>query len=183
MGKIKLSAICDAGCQITCGKLSFTTEEFFWLVGLLEGEGYFLRPLPSNPNNPIVGIDITDEDTALTVSLLCGRKVTKRLKRPKNIYFKRHKPSYTVRIVGNDAVELMKAFRPYMCVRRQAQIDRAIHNFKDFKRKFSDDDVRKMRSLSKDFNKSNLEISDLFGAHPHYIYEILSYRRRQNVKN
>ena len=166
---------------IKCGKLSFTISEFFWLVGLLEGEGYFCKPLPSNPNNPYIGIEMTDKDTIEKVSKLCGRKISKRLKR-KNIYFKTLKPIYIVRIVGNDAVEMMKVFRPHMSIRRQAQIDRAINDFKDFKRKLSDNDVREIRNLSVKLKKSNKEISEIVGVHPHYIYEIVSYRKRKNVR-
>ena len=86
-------------------------------------------------------------------------------------------------MVGNDAVEMMKTFRPHMSARRQTQIDRAINDFKDFKRKFSDNDVREMRRLFTELNKSNKEISEIFCAHPHYVYEIVSYRKRQNVEN
>ncbi len=180
MGKIKLSTS-SVEDLINCGKLSFTIQEFFWLVGLLEGEGWFCKPLPSNPNNPLIGIQTTDKDVAETVSVLCGRKVSQ-LPRRKPSYIKRLKPSYCVRIVGNDAVEMMKAFKPYMSVRRQAQIDKAINDFKDFKSKFSANDVREMRRLN-ELKKSNKEISEIFCAHPHYIYEIVSYRKRQNVKN
>ena len=141
--------------KINCGKLSFTIEEFFWLVGLLEGEGYFCKPLPSNPNNPMVGFETTDEDTAAMVSQLWGRKTTKRQRYNPRDSIKHCKPIYILRMVGNDAVEMMKTFRPHMSARRQTQIDRAINDFKDFKRKFSDNDVREMRRLFTELNKSN----------------------------
>ena len=109
------------------------------------------------------------------------RKVTSRKRIDSR--FKTRKPIYTIRVLGNDAVAIMQALKPHMSIRRQSQIDRSISNFKDFKRKFSDEDVREMRKLSEESNLSRQQIATIFNAHPHYVGNIVTYRTRRHGKN
>lgn len=99
-------------------------QNFFWLVGLLEGEGSFLKPSPSKPNEPKVDIEMKDLDAIRRVAALFG--VTYRVR-------DRHRENtsitYHVRLAGTRAVQLMWAVRPYVCVRRREQIDRAVAHF------------------------------------------------------
>ena len=43
-------------------------DEFFWLVGLLEGEGSFMPAPPSEPTRPRISIQMTDEDVLSRVA-------------------------------------------------------------------------------------------------------------------
>lgn len=97
---------------------------FFWLAGLLEGEGSFLRPSPSRPYEPKVDVEMTDEDVIRRVATLLGVSYRKRDRgRPKA------RMTYHVRVVGGKAVALMWRLKPYLSARRQAQITRAIEAY------------------------------------------------------
>ena len=97
--------------------------DFFWLCGLLEGEGSFMKGPPSRPQYPVLSITSTDEDVIQRVGDLLGVRycpVTKR---------QRHwKQSFSLRIHGKKAVELMVRMRPHMSRRRRAQIDAAVQS-------------------------------------------------------
>jgi hypothetical protein len=95
--------------------------EFHWLVGILEGEGTFLRGAPSRPGTPILRVSMTDCDVIEHVARLFGRAVV-RLRRRKA----HHKFPYATTIKGTHAVQLMYAVRPFLSQTRQLQIDRAI---------------------------------------------------------
>jgi hypothetical protein len=94
---------------------------FAWLTGLLEGEGSFLRPSPSKPKEPKIDVEMRDEPVIAKVAALFGVKYRLR---------NRHRPNqnitFHVRLSGKRAVRLMWRMRPFVCVRRQIQIDRAI---------------------------------------------------------
>jgi hypothetical protein len=97
--------------------------DFFWLCGLLEGEGSFMKGPPSRPQYPVLSITSTDEGVIQRVSDLLGVRycpVTKR---------RRHwRQSFSLRIHGRKAVELMLRMRPHMSLRRRAQIDAAVRS-------------------------------------------------------
>lgn len=101
-------------------------DVFSWLVGILEGEGSFLRPSPSKPREPKVDIEMKDLDVIRKVAALLG--VGYRVR-------DRHRPNvnitYHVRLAGKRAVQLMWRLRPYFCERRQQQIDRAVQCYVD----------------------------------------------------
>lgn len=96
-------------------------QNFFWLVGLLEGEGSFMCPPPSRPNEPRVEIEMTDQDTMLRVAALVGLKLQTRRREGKTIY--------RVRLAGRRAVQLMVDLRAFLCSRRQGQIARALAQY------------------------------------------------------
>jgi hypothetical protein len=50
--------------------------ELYWLAGLLEGEGSFVKGPPSRPNCPIVQLAMTDGDVVERAARLLGRGVT-----------------------------------------------------------------------------------------------------------
>jgi hypothetical protein len=92
-----------------------------YLAGLLEGEGSFLRPPPSTPQQSAVALAMTDEDVVSRAAMLLE---TSRQAPP----YRRavhHKPVYTARFRGLRAVEVMQALYPMMGARRQRQIDEA----------------------------------------------------------
>lgn len=99
-------------------------SEFFWLCGLLEGEGSFMKGPPSRPQYPVLSITTTDEDVIQRVSALLGVgycRVTKR---------RDHwRQSYSLRIHGKKAVSLMQKMRPHMSRRRKGRIDAAVASY------------------------------------------------------
>lgn len=97
------------------------SKDLYWLAGLLEGEGSFMKPSPSAPNNPRISIQSKDKDIAVRVAGVFG--VT---------YFavdKRQNPNwndtYKVIVAGTNAVKLMQVLYPLMGERRRLQIEAA----------------------------------------------------------
>jgi len=84
-----------------------------WVVGLLEGEGYF--------REGAVGVTSTDESTVATLTELLGGqyKATK-------IHRSNVKQPYKWRIIGGEAILLMVAVYPYLGPRRQLQVRDAL---------------------------------------------------------
>jgi hypothetical protein len=99
--------------------------EFHWLVGILEGEGTFLRGPPSRPGTPILRVSMTDRDVVDRVAKLFERAVV-RLRRRKP----HHKLPYATTIKGAPATRVMYAVRPFLGKTRQLQIDRAIRSWR-----------------------------------------------------
>lgn len=99
-------------------------QEFHWLVGILEGEGTFLRGAPSKPGTPILRVSMTDRDVVEHVAKLFGRAVV-RLRRRKP----QHKLPYATTIKGAPAVQVMYAVRPFLGKTRELQIDLAISSW------------------------------------------------------
>lgn len=119
-----------------------TTEELHWLAGLLEGEGSFLKGPPSSPNQPRIGIQMTDYDIIWRVSKMFGVKYVQPRRYEKNGW----KQCYCAVLRGSKAVDLMKRLRPLMGSRRKKQIDNALNGYKarksgDNKRKLNWDKV------------------------------------------
>lgn len=99
-------------------------RDFFWMIGLIEGEGCFQKGPPSAPNKPFIAVQMTDEDVICRLAKMWGLSYwnTKR-------YQSHHKPCFVVRITGNRAANLMTQMRPHMSVRRQLQIDMALSTY------------------------------------------------------
>jgi hypothetical protein len=95
-----------------------------WLAGLLEGEGSFLRGMPSEPNTPRISVAMTDEDVIERIAKLCNINYHHLLPRNEG-----HKDVYRIIFRGKRAVELMKQLRPLMGKRRQGQIERALNSY------------------------------------------------------
>jgi hypothetical protein len=49
-----------------------TDQDFYWLAGLLEGEGSFLPGPPSAPNSLRIALMMTDADVVARVAALWG---------------------------------------------------------------------------------------------------------------
>lgn len=97
-------------------------RERYWLAGLLEGEGTFLKGPPSAPRCAIVRVAMTDQDVVEHAARLLGRGVTPwdRKRDPPR------KRVYITQIKGLPAVELMTILRGVMGQRRRGQIDAAL---------------------------------------------------------
>lgn len=96
-----------------------TTNDLFWLAGLLEGEGSFMHGPPSSPNSPRIAIQMTDEDIIKKVSTFFGVKYH-RVKSPKSSAYK---PIFVCTVVGKRAINLMLSLKPLMGSRRASKID------------------------------------------------------------
>jgi len=96
-----------------------------WLAGFLEGEGSFMKPPPSSPNQPYITVQSTDEDVIQRAAELCGLKYQK----VKNRHPEKWKQSYMLCVRGGKAVAWMKLLRPLMGKRRSSQIDRALESY------------------------------------------------------
>jgi hypothetical protein len=100
----------------------------FWLAGLLEGEGSFLRPVPSSPSCPIVSCRMTDLDIVELVAEAFGTSV-------QSIDKGRYRTEYAAMVRGSRAAELMRLLRPMMGDRRRMAIDRALRDYRPPARK------------------------------------------------
>jgi hypothetical protein len=98
---------------------------FFWIVGILEGEGTFIRPSPSAPRKPIVEVEMTDEDVVAELARAFGMKYNSR----DRFADPSCRPTYRVRLRGRSAVTLMSRIYPHMSRRRQIQMIRATFDF------------------------------------------------------
>ena len=100
-------------------------DPFYWLAGILEGEGTFMSGPPSRPNAPIVRISMTDRDVVERSAALLDRAVTPvRARKP------HYKPPFITQLRGVEAVDLMLAVRPILGVDRTVQIDRVLTRWK-----------------------------------------------------
>lgn len=99
-------------------------RELHWLAGLLEGEGSFMNDPPSRPNNPIVSIEMTDEDIIKKVSKIFERKYQE-CKR-KN---KKYKKSFKVILTGYKSLVLMIMLYPLMSQRRRKKIKEILKTY------------------------------------------------------
>lgn len=98
----------------------------FWLAGYLEGEGSFLKPSPSAPNNPGISACSTDEDVIQHVAEILGVSYCEAKKKSKN---PKHKRVWVVKKRGYHAVQIMREIQPLMGKRRQSQIQTAIDSY------------------------------------------------------
>lgn len=96
-------------------------QDFFWLIGILEGEGTFLAAPRSERGIPVVRVSVTDRDVVERVGRLIERAVVPVRRRRAH-----HKTPYVTTIKGSPAVLLMRAICPHMGAFRRAHIDRAI---------------------------------------------------------
>lgn len=110
----------------------------FWLTGLLEAEGTFLKPPPSEPRQPIIACRMTDLDVVELVAGVLGTNVYA-------VEKGRYRTEYGARIKGARAVELMKVLRPMLSKRRRAAIDSATAGYQPPVRKLDFDDAEAIR--------------------------------------
>ena len=97
--------------------------EVAWLAGLLEGEGSFVAPPPSDPKRVRILIEMVDVDVIEKVSELVGLAYSRPSRRREN-----WKQSYKITIRGSKAVEVMRAVYPFMSLRRRAQFVKALNS-------------------------------------------------------
>lgn len=139
-----------------------------WLVGLLEGEGTFLKPCPSNPRSPIISCRMTDLDVIELVAAAFGTSVQANEKGP-------YRTEFAATIRGSRAAELMALLRPMMSCRRQAAIDRALAGYSPPVRKLNFDDAEAVRHRHEDGERI-ASIARSYQVAWHTVEAILDYR-------
>lgn len=114
--------------------------QWYWLAGLLEGEGSFMKGTPSQPRMPVISLQMTDEDVVAKAANLLGTRYY--LVRPKRNY---HKTVFLAKLRGKRAVGIMMKIRPLMGQRRQQQIDKAVACYKPQEGRLTDEQVATIR--------------------------------------
>ena len=127
--RAKAHAVADAGASpaISTTHIYNSRElmlERYWLAGLLEGEGSFMRGAPSDPKYIRISITMRDRD------------IIERVARQFGVQFIQEAPgrrenwntTYQVKIKGGRAETLMRQLHPVMGHRRQQQITTALES-------------------------------------------------------
>ncbi len=139
-------------------------HDFFWLIGLLEGEGTF----GIRNNCLFVKASTCDQDVRDKLEAITGTGTT--YDRPPTAGSKKH--VYIWSLDGWFGRELMLKIKQHMSVRRQEQIDRALSQYKykgpaigsnNFNTKLQPADVKEIRRLARDTDLTQREIGLLFG--------------------
>jgi hypothetical protein len=100
----------------------FSTAEFLWLAGWLEGEGSFLAPPPSSPRGARIQAQARDRDVVDEVARLLDVRVGLHIDRRNPAW----SPMWRVLLQWGRAVRLMKMLQPIMGARRANQIQAAL---------------------------------------------------------
>lgn len=154
---------------------SISYQDFHWLIGLLEGEGWFIGKTGKRLNEIKVGIGMTDLDVIQRVSKLFGnRKIYKSAKG-------RNKPMYEVYLIGEQAFNLMMILKSFMGIRRRKKIEKLINGWKYLKPRISDRQVLKLRNLYKSGKFTIIRLARKFNMPLSTIYNIVSGRSRKYV--
>ena len=108
-------------------KIDIEEKEFYWLVGLLEGEATFGSFIPPSKVNcyPYISVEMTDEDIIQKISKIFGNKYQKCKRKTKPKW----KPTFVVKVRGFPAYSWMKLLYPHMGDRRKEQIEKIIEKY------------------------------------------------------
>lgn len=158
------------------GDMNMEEQNLYWLAGLLEGEGSFLKGSPSRPHEPAVVLNMTDEDVVARVAAMFDQKYYKRRGRPDLGW----KPSYIFRLRGSRAVDLMRILLPLMGHRRQEQIQAALACYVFLMPKLTRQQALEIRSRSKS-GESAKKLAAEFGVSHWYVYDIKNGRSYTRV--
>ncbi len=99
-----------------------------WLAGLLEAEGTFIQPTPSEPRLPQVACQMTDRDVVARVASMFGTTV-------QTVPRASRRTMYGTRLKGSRAVLLMRDLAPAMGERRVRAISAAMDAYSPPRRK------------------------------------------------
>lgn len=121
-------------------------RDFYWLAGLLEGEGSFSLGPPSAPNSVRITLCMTDRDVVARVAALWN--VAYHEVREERTRERGWKPAYQVILRGRRAVDFMHELLPLMGERRQLQIRRALASYNPYLRfKLLPEQIAEIRKL------------------------------------
>lgn len=99
-----------------------TSQEYFWLAGLLEGDGCFhTYSTGYNKGRPGITLEMADRDVVRRVAEMWGVKIGKG--RWGASQYHRQKPTYRISVTGHAAAHWCRLLRPMMGKRRRKKID------------------------------------------------------------
>ena len=102
--------------------IELTDSELFWLAGLLEGEGSFMAPSPSEPFSPSVRVEMTDRDVIERAADLLGAERI----RTKTAHRAHWADVYEAEVRGEKALPVLRTILPLLGERRSAKCQHAI---------------------------------------------------------
>ena len=102
-------------------------KEFFWFVGLFEGEGYVG---PGKGNIPNIVISMCDKDVMDKVSDLLQKPHSQFIPKGKRVDGTDYLTQYRIRISGKKAAYIIENIKPYMSERRQKRIEETLSGYK-----------------------------------------------------
>ena len=141
----------------------------WWLVGLLEGEGSFIKGPPSRPYSPIVQIQMTDRDVIARAAELMGTYVYHCKYKAKA----HHKTTYRAFLIGERAVQLMRRIQPHMGERRQQQIEAALACWTGWRQsKILDDERRRTIAARRHAGERAVDLAAEYGIAREYVYAL-----------
>jgi len=100
-------------------------EQLLWLAGWLEGEGHFYNPKKTTRTLRIAAQTV-DKEPLDRMAAIVGTKVFG----PYGPYKGNRQPFFAIHLGGAKAAGWMMMLYPFMSVRRQSQIKRAITEWK-----------------------------------------------------
>jgi len=154
-------------------------NEMWWLAGLLEAEGSFMRPSPCNPTMPKVRIEMTDPEPIRRCADWWAVKAS--TIRPRQEH---HKTSFAAMKRGRDAISFMGALQPAMSRRRQEQIQRCLDDFQPRQYKLSMQQAREIRNTFQEQEITKYRLAEQYGVDEKLIREIIKgnyYREHRDV--
>lgn len=106
---------------------NLTEAEFWWMVGLLEGEGFFDFPKGTQR----VSIAMTDLDTIERISAIFT-KITGRSYTIRTRHYEKaeHKELHEVNVFGQGARDILLMIVPHMCARRRQRMWQVLNGYK-----------------------------------------------------
>ena len=141
-------------------KVTIKNNDLYWLAGLLEGEGSFMKGPPSAPNRPVISMQMTDKDIIEKAANIigigyCENKSTER---------KGYKKCWSVRTTGSRAMSIMRQVFSIMGERRQEQITKALdsHDPNKAQIRLTEEDVKKLRKLYETGAFTQQQLADKF---------------------
>ena len=111
------------------GASSVEDQNKYYLAGLLEAEGSFMKGPPSAPNQPCISIQMTDEDVMIKACDILRTSHHSWQRAGKCKSGENYKIVYVALLRGSRAVGWMQTLRPLMGSRRQGQIDAALSSY------------------------------------------------------
>ena len=103
-------------------------EDFYWFVGLFEGEGSVTLDI-HDKGRPNLEISMVDLDVMERVSRLLNKSLVSRTPSGKNVKGESYKLVYKVKITGHKAQLVIRALLPYMSQRRQEKMREALEGW------------------------------------------------------
>lgn len=104
-------------------------QSFFWLIGILEGEGNFY--ITKDNRRVRVKVSMSDLDTIERVATILNTSVRGYMPSQPRDHRDRSK-MFEAALSGCQAAKLMKQVLPYMSQRRATKIREALHNWAPF---------------------------------------------------